>query len=276
MGATPRLRARDILGWLADQGLEVFTIDDLVARFDVPRQTARDAAARMAEANQARRLKRGLYLALGPNYWHRPDTHLVANWHLVAGYLAAPDPYYLAYYTAMELHHMIQHPLSAVFVATTVQKSAIEVGPVRFRFVTLARHKFFGFEQRQLERGKAVNVADLERAFIDCVDRPDLCGGIEEAARGFARRHEDLNRERLLRYILELDLPVVTKRLGYLLEITGHGDPKLLRELERLAGTLRNYTPLVPGVDTAGAERDKRWKLLVNAGTDRLMAALET
>ena len=276
MDTRSRLRAQDVLGWLADQGLEVFTIDDLVGRFDVPRQRARDAAARMAEANQVRRLKRGLYLALEPNHWNRPETPLVANWHVIAGYLAAPDPHFLAYYTAMELHRMIQHPLTTVFVATTVQKDALMAGPVRFRFVTLTPRKFFGFEQRQLERGRPVDVADLERTFIDCVDRFDLCGGIEEVARGFARRHDDLDRERVLRYVIQLAKPVVTKRLGYLLEITGHGDPKLLRELERLAGTLKHYAPLVPGVDTAGVERSKRWELLVNADADRLMEAART
>jgi predicted transcriptional regulator of viral defense system len=276
MEGKPRLRARDIMGWLAAEGVEVFTIDDLVDRFDVPRQTARAAAARMTEANQVRRLKRGVYLVLEPNHWNHPETPLVANWHLLARYLAAPDPYYLAYYTAMELHRMIQHPLTTVFVATTVQKDALTVGPVRFRFVTVTPSKFFGFEQRQFERGKAVELADLERTFLDCVDRLDLCGGIEEVARGFARRNADLNRERLLRYVLQLDRPVATKRLGYLLEITGHRDPKLLRELERLAGTLKHYAPLVPGVDTAGAERSKRWELIVNADADRLMETLRT
>lgn len=268
---TLRTRAQDVLSWLADQGLEAFTVDDLVEGLGLARDTARDVARRMARANQILRLRKGLYLVLEANYWNRPGTPLVTNWHAVAAYLAAPGPYYLAYYTAMELHRMLQHPLLTVTVATTEQKPAVKIAPVRFRFVKLTLRKFFGYEQRQLERGKAVNVADLERTFVDCADRLELCGGLEEVVRGFARRHDDLNPERLLRYMLQLDQPVTTKRLGFLLETVGHGDSKLMWELEEMAGRLRNYTPLVPGRPTAGADRSRRWELVINADRDRLL-----
>lgn len=265
-----------MLAWLADEGLDVFSVDDLVERFHVPRAKAQDVASRLTKANQAHRLKAGLYLVLPPNYWKRPETPLVANWHLVAARLAAPHRYYLAYYTAMELHRMIQHPLTTVLVATTVQKPEVTVGPITFRFVKVTGRKFFGIEPRQLERGKAVDVTDLERTFLDCADRLDLCGGVEEVVRGYARRHDDLDRDRLLRHVLELDQPVATKRLGFLMEIVGHGDPKLMWELERLARRLGNYAPLVPGAPTEGADRNRRWELKVNVDPDRLLASART
>lgn len=271
-----RLRAQEVLARLAQEGLDVFSVDDLVERLNVPRPKAQDVASRLARANQARRLKAGVYLALEPSYWNRPERPLVANWHLVAARLAAPHPYYLAYYTAMELHRMIQHPLKTVFVATPVQKTRLAVGPVTFRFVKVTRRKFFGIEQRQLERGKAVDVTDLERTFLDCADRQDLCGGVEEIVRGFARRHDDLRADRLIRHVLELDQPVTTKRLGFLLEIVGHADPRLMWELERLARRLGNYAPLVPGARFERAERNRRWELTVNADPDRLLGAART
>jgi predicted transcriptional regulator of viral defense system len=123
--------------------------------------------------------------------------------------------------------------------------------------------------------GKTAEVADLERTFLDAVDRQDLCGGIEEVVRGFARRHDDLDRERLLRYVVEFDAPVVTKRLGFLLEIVGHGDTRLLRELERLAVRMKRYTLLAPG-GGAVVERSKRWELEINADPERLMDAVTT
>jgi predicted transcriptional regulator of viral defense system len=201
---------------------------------------------------------------------------VVANWHLVAKHLAGPNPYFLAYYTAMDLHRMIQHPLATVIVATTERIADVDVGPVTIEFARLPRAKFrFGHEPRQVERGKTVQVADLERTFLDAVDRMDLCGGIEEVVRGFARRHDDLDRERLLRYVVELDQPVATKRLGFLLEIVGHGDPRLMRELEAHAPRLKTYTRLVPGRDEV-LERNKRWELDVNADPDQLIEAART
>jgi predicted transcriptional regulator of viral defense system len=271
-----QLRIRDVLAWAADEDLEAFTLDDLVARFGVPRKTARELGYRLAAGNYAHRLKHGLYMPLPPNHWKRPETPLVANWHLVAKHLAAPDPYFLAYYTAMELHQMIQHPLNTVFVATTGRKIDIQVGPITIRFVRLVEAKFtFGHEPLQMQRGKVVEVADLERTFLDAVDRPELCGGIEEVTRGFARRHDDLKRDRLLRYVVELDQPVATKRLGYLLGIAGHADPRLLRELERRARRLKTYTRLVPGGGDV-VERSKRWELDINVDPDRLIDAVTT
>lgn len=271
-----QLRIRDVLAWVAEEDLEAFTLDDLVERFGATRNAAHALGYRLVAGNYARRLKQGLYLPLPANHWKRPETPLVANWYLVAKHLAAPDPYFLAYYTAMDLHRMIQHPLTTVFVATTGRKTDVQVGPTSFRFVRLVEDKFaLGHEPLQVERGKTVEAADLERTFLDAVDRPDLCGGIEEVTRGFARRHGDLERERLLRYVAELDQPVVTKRLGFLLEIVGHGDPRLLRELERRAGRLKTYAPLVPGGGDI-VERSKRWELDINVDPERLMDAVIT
>ena len=271
------LRVRDILGWVAEEDRDAFGIADIVEQFGVRAQVARDAVARMAAANQIRPIRRGRYLPLPPNHWYRPDTPLVADWRIVGKELVAPDPYFLAYYTAMEVHRMVQHPLTTLFVATTAQRRPIVVGPVNYRFVTLTEAKFaFGHEPVQVQRGKAVEIADLERTFLDAVDRPRLCGGIEEVARGIARRHEDLERERLLRYVVELDVTVVTKRLGFLLEIVGHSDTRLMRELEKRAARLAGYKPLVPGLDHRVFERNKRWELDINVDPDRLIRAVET
>jgi predicted transcriptional regulator of viral defense system len=124
--------------------------------------------------------------------------------------------------------------------------------------------------------GNPVEVADLERTFLDCVDRMELCGGLEEVVRGFDRRHRDLDRERLLRYTLQLDGPVAAKRLGLLLELVGHGDARLLRELERTTPRLGYYAPLDPGAERQATERNRRWELDVNAGVDKLLQALRT
>lgn len=272
----PPLRITDVLAWVADEDLDAFTLDDVVERFGAPRKATHELGARLVKGNYAHRLKNGIYVPLPANHWKRPGTPVVVNWHLIAKHVAAPDPYFLAYYTAMELHRMIQHPLRTVFVATTGQKADVDADQVAFRFIRMAAARFaFGHEPMQVAQGKAAEVADLERTFLDAVDRLDLCGGIEEVVRGFARRHNDLDRERLLRYIVEFDAPVVTKRLGFLLEIVGHGDVRLLRELERLAPRLKHYTVLVLG-GGAVVERNKRWELEINADPERLMDAVTT
>lgn len=270
------VRTRDILAWIADKDLEAFTLEELMEQFGLERATAYARTNRLAKDNYVYRLKNGVYVPLAANHWQRRDIPVVANWHVIARHLAAPAPYFLAYYTAMELHRMIQHPLRTVFIATTEQKSDIDKDEVTFRFVRIPQRRFpFGHAPMTVPPGKHIEVADLERTFLDGVDRLDICGGIEEVVRGFARRHADLERERLLRYAIEFDAPVALKRLGFLLEIVGHGDARLLRELERLTPRLKWYAPLVPGVSPM-LERNKRWQLDINVDPERLMDAAAT
>lgn len=271
-----KLRAQGVVRWLADEGLETVTAHGVVRQFGVRLGLAHAVLARMAAANQLYRVKRGLYIPLPPSYWGRRGAPVITDWYKVAKHLAAPDAYFLAYFTAMDLHQMTQHPLATVFVATVVQKKTVELDTAQFRFITLTERKFaFGHEPQRIGGGEAIEAADLERTFLDCADRPDLCGGAEAIVQGFARRHDDLQRDRLLRYVLELGQPVTTKRLGYLLEIVGHGDPRLIRELERLAGRIGNYAPLIPG-GGEDVERNKRWELDINVDPDRLMRAIAT
>lgn len=263
--------AREAVGRLADEGLTIFYIDDLERLLGLRPAQAWDLAYRLQRVHMATRIRKGLYALVPPADWGRPGV-LPANWYLTAAAIVHPAPYFLAYYTAMELHRMTRHPLRTVFVAVVRQRRGVEAGRVRFRFITVNKDRFFGSEERVVEEGRTVRVADLERTFLDCIDRPDLCGGLEDVARGYAHRRGDLNLDRLLRYVLQLDQPTLTKRLGFLLEVVGHGDPELLWELERLAGRLKRYVPLDKTAQYEGV-RNKRWELVINTEVDRLLRA---
>lgn len=261
-------------GRIAAAGLDFFTPGDLMTHLGIGRRKAYDLAQRMAKANVARRLRKGLYALLPPSDWTDPEGYAV-NRYWTGANLVGGRPYFIAYYTAMDLHQMTQHPIRTVFVAVRRQQKDVTVGPVAFRFVTLTEPRFFGAETRKLE-GNPVEVADLERTFLDCVDRMELCGGLEEILRGFDRRHRDLDREKLIRYALRYHRPVVAKRLGFLLELVGYGDVRLLRELERTTRRLGHYVPLEPGGERRATERSKRWELDVNVDVDELLRALRT
>jgi predicted transcriptional regulator of viral defense system len=269
-----RTDPKDVIARLAGDGQEAFTLADLRARFNLTAPQAQQLAYRLARNNLVRRVKRGLYAILEPADWHGgPGLGVDRYW--AAAYAVRGEAYYLAYYTAMELHEMLQHPLRTVFVAVTKQHRPLTFGTARVRFVTLAAGKFFGEEDRRTAQGHIVKVAQLERTVLDCADRPDLCGGIEEVFQGLVRRRGDLDPDRLLRFVHRLDKPVVTKRLGLLLELAG-GDPELLLELERAAGRLKRFVPLDKMAPINGAERNRRWELIVNVELHRLFAAART
>lgn len=269
-----RTTTRNTMAALADAGLDFFAVQDLETHLGLRPEQARNLAQRLQQQNLARRLQQNLYALVGPADWANRDV-LPTNWYRTGAALAGTADYYLAYYTAMELHRMTQQPLRTVFMALTRQKPKIVAANVTFRFVRIKKERFFGFEEAEVEQGHRVNVADLERTFFDCVDRPELCGGLEEIARAFARRHRDLNVDRLLRYLVKLDQPFVTKRLGFLLELAGHGDIELMREMETLAARVKKYIPLNKRGPHDGP-RDRRWKLIINADVHKLLNTLRT
>jgi predicted transcriptional regulator of viral defense system len=162
-----------------------------------------------------------------------------------------------------------------VIAATTEQRPTVDVGPVTFRFVKVAKRKVFGIDERQIQRGRTVNVANLEKTFLDAADRPDLCGGIEEVFRGFDRRAEALDGDRILRYAMRLGSPTTTKRLGFLLEAAGYAEPAVLLELREIAGRVHHYVLLDPKRPKDG-KRDTRWEILANVPLDRLLKTRRT
>jgi predicted transcriptional regulator of viral defense system len=270
-----RVREQEAVARLAAKGATFFDIDILATELDVPRAIARQLAFRMAKANHARRLKRGVYALLPPEDWSDRQG-LAVSWYLTARALVGAEPYYLAYYTAMEIHQMLNHPIHTIFVAVRSHHQPIHHAPVDFRFVVMGEHRFFGLEERQVERWERITVSDLERTYIDCVDRPDRCGGLEEVFRALARRHDDIDPDRLLHYVYRFGRPATTKRLGFLLEQVGHGDPALTEALLLAAGRFKRYVPLVPGAPAPHARKDKRWEILVNADMAALRKAAIT
>jgi predicted transcriptional regulator of viral defense system len=260
---------------LARQGKRFFTTQDLAQVLEVDPPRAQQIAFRMAEAGLATRLKKGTYALTPADAWGEPGA-MPTNWYEAAAALVDRAPYYLAYYTAMRLHRMTQHPLRTLFIAVTKPQRDIALGPVRFQFVLLRKRRFFGYEDHVLEPGHVVRAADLERTFIDCVDRLDLCGGIEELVRGFRRRQADLNPDRLLRYLMQLREPALTKRIGFLLELTAYGAPQVLWELERIAGRVKRYVPLDTTRKERAGQRNKRWELVINVDVNELLEVGKT
>jgi predicted transcriptional regulator of viral defense system len=261
---------QDAVARLARQGKHFFTVEDLAHLLDVERARAQQIAFRMARAGMATRLKRGAYALAPTDAWGEPGAP-PTNWYEAAAAIVEPAPYFLAYYSGMRLHRMTQHPLRTVFIAVTKARRDVKLGAVQFQFVVLADQRFFGYEDHVLEPGRVVKVADLERTFIDCVDRLELCGGIEEVVRGFKRRQAELNSDRLLRYLMQLRKLALTKRIGFLLELAGYGDPRLLWELERIAGRVKRYVPLDTTREDRAGPRNKRWELVINANTYELL-----
>ena len=165
------------------------------------------------------RLEKGKYLILpleaGMEGLYSAHEFVIAA-HLV-------QPYVIAYASALSFHALSDLLPHTVFVATTRRKAEVTVEELglRFRFITLAPHKFFGLQTVIIE-DQLVRITTPSKTLVDGLDRPDLCGGIVELAKGLERyAGDDASWAQLTADAQRLGNRTVFKRLGYLVEVLG-------------------------------------------------------
>jgi predicted transcriptional regulator of viral defense system len=61
-------------------------------------------------------------------------------------------------------------------------------------------------------------VSDPEKTALDCLDRYDLCGGVDEVSRTIAALMPQIDAGRLLAYMPRMDNQALTQRLGFILK----------------------------------------------------------
>jgi len=169
---------------------------------------------------------------------------------------ALVEPSAIAYWSALHYHGLTEQIPNVVFVQTTSRKKRKELTVLgtRYKIVRVVERKFFGLEPLWIE-GVGVHVTDREKTIIDCLDKPQHCGGIIEVYE--ALREGGVDAERLSEYLESFGSGAVAKRLAYLAELVG-------LEVE-VPGHLikKGVAALDPTMPKRG-KVDRRLKLLVN------------
>jgi len=163
------------------------------------------------------RLEKGKYLILpleaGMEGLYSAHEFVIAA-HLV-------QPYAIAYASALTFHAFSDLIPDTVFVATTRRKTRITIEELglRFRFITLTPHKFFGIQTATIE-DQPVQITTPSKTLVDGLDHPGLCGGIVELAKGLSRYAQTgADWSQLTADAQRLGNRTVFKRLGYLVEV---------------------------------------------------------
>jgi len=255
-----RGEALKLLLKLSGAGKTIFTVGEAQALTDLSPDHVNTLLYRLVRKQWLKRLERGTYLIVPLEAGL--DRRWSADPFLVASYLV--DPCTIGYWSALSHWNLTEQLPRAVYVQTTDRKHQREkdVLGVRFVFVTLSAHRFFGFRPQWFD-GHKVPVTDVEKTLVDCLDRTDLCGGIVEAAKGVRIGWQEgrLDSERLVSYALRMGNRAVIKRFGFIVETLGLASSQ---ETERWRAQLSSgYSPLDPQLPKEG-RYDSRWRLLVN------------
>jgi predicted transcriptional regulator of viral defense system len=253
---------------LLKRGSIIARVEDLSSVLVVSPVWAKNILSKLASHGAAQRVGRGKYVVIPADVMYGRKSY-VADPLVFVSELMKGTEYYIAYYSAAHVHGLAEQMPFKTTVVVLKQMRPVEIENIRLSFVNLKRSRFFGYEEvKYLD--VILNVSDLEKTIVDCVDRSELCGGIPEVIRALSNAFESgrVNWQRLVSYARRFKSHAVAQRLGFILEHLKERrkmrvESEILDDLLRLTGS--KIYPLDIQASREG-EISKKWKILNNAG----------
>lgn len=249
----------EILSRLAQSGKTIFTFEDALKVSDYSPETLRLTLHNLKKSRWIERIEKGKYLIIpleaGPEGLYAEHEFIIAS--------SLVDPYAISYWSALNFHGFTEQVPRTVYISTTRRKRKREkvIFGITYRFIVLKETKFFGITKAWIEN-RQINVTDKERTIIDCLNHPEYCGGIIEAAKGLWEGRENLDLEKISNYAERIGNAAIFKRLGFLsglLEIPW--GKSYLEKWERKIS--KGYPLLDPTLPKKGKYNSK-WMLQIN------------
>ncbi len=260
-----------LLASLASQNKLIFTVKDAQAVTGSPLPAVHSLVSGLVKKKWLIRLVQGKYLIIPLEAGERGEH--TEDWFVIAKNLIEPKPYYLSHYSALDVHEMLTQPALTVYISTPIRRIPKRVLGATFQFVFTKPEDLWGIEDVWATRTQQVKFSDLERTIIDCLDRPDLCGGVSEVAKGIWAKQNEIDYQKLINYAKRYGKKSVIKRLGFILETYSLGSKELLLRLKKELTS--SYVLLDPSL-TASGKFKSSWKLRANIEPEELIEITKT
>ena len=185
---------------------------------------ARKFAHGLVKKGWLERLRPGLFQLVPANRGRAgvADTH-----PLTAGAVLV-DPYFFSFGTACTHHGLTEQAFAEVYLACQEHRRPETIRGKRYVFVHVVEERFFDFAETNV-LGHAVQMATIERALLDAIDRHRYAGGIGEVSRIAARAASRVSWEVLLELLRRWRSSALVQRVGYFLDLHGVGVPEEVR-----------------------------------------------
>lgn len=256
---------------LYERNRPIFQLKDAAEILNFSKATARDFVSKLVRRGIATRLKPGLFIIVPFELGKERDY--IGNPFIVAREIVGGKNYYLSHGTAMEIHGMVTQPQLIVYVTSLKKRRPVKALGIEFRFIQSQQELLFGLSDQWITKQEKVRVSNLERTIIDCLKKPQYCGGLTQVAKGLWMRHQDMNITRLIEYAMKIHVGSVASRLGYLLELYRIGNPEHLEILRHILK--ESYVCLDPILPREG-QYLRRWRLQLNVSAEELRSAVST
>jgi len=249
----------NVIDKLASKG-SIFTFRDAQDILGVDYSVTKVILSRLEKKGWIERIEKGKYMIIPLG---AEKGKYALHEFLIASMLIRP--YTIAYWSALNHYGLTEQIPTTVFIQTTSRKKKqkLNIFGVEYQIVRISEKKFFGLKKEWIEENR-IYITNKEKTIVDCLDKPQYCGGIIEVAKALKSRDYDI--EKLSEYAKKIGNSGVIRRLGYLTDILGI-DIKL-PEIKA-----RNYLYLDPTMPKNGGKNAK-WRLIINLDK-RMIGELE-
>ena len=252
---------------LLSAGQVVFTSKQVEQALGLGRGAFLDAAERLQRRKALIRPRRGLYVAVPPQFasWGAPPP----SWYIDALMRHEQQPYYVGLLKAAELHGATHQAVMEFQIITGKRMPKIKAG--RNLIVFYYRKDIAavneGIEDRKTDTGK-MKMSSPALTALDLLRYPQAAGGIDNVVTVLADLAEKISPAQLALLSDAAERSVV-QRLGHLLDRLGHADlanPMYAALMARGAAPwteLDRHEVRDPEFTPEPRERDDRWRVVV-------------
>ena len=254
------------------RGEKVVTLAELREALGASESYARYLAHRLVRKGWFDRLRPGLF-QLVPASRGREG---VANLNPLGAGAVLVRPYFFSFGTACTHHGLTEQVFAEVYLACQGRRRAQVVRGKRYVFVHVPPERFFGFKEVAV-LGEVVQMASLERALLDALDRPQHVGGLGEVSRIAARASTRVAWAALLGLVRRWGSSAIVQRLGYFLDLHHAPVPGDVRAglLELVRSTSKLHLGARHRWGTAG-KLVRPWNVVENVPRGLLLATADT
>ncbi len=196
------------------RGQKTVTLTDLRKSLGASDGYARYLAHRLVKKGWLERLRPGLFQLI-PAERGREG---VADTNPLAAGAALITPYFFSFGTACTHHRLTEQVFAEVYLAGRQRRRPRMIRGKRYVFVYVSERRFFGFKEVAV-LGIPVQMAVVERALLDAIDRPRYAGGIAEVSHIAANAVLRISWDLLLELANRWGSSALVQRLGYLIDL---------------------------------------------------------
>jgi len=214
------------------------------------------------------RAARGTYLIIPPE--QGPDVLGTTN--LLALASRGVDPYYIGFGTAAAHYGLTTQHRTVIYVVTLLRRRERIIHDSRVQIVTQSKNKFFGFAPVDV-LDYPVMLSDREKTTIDCIDHPQLAGGVGEVAAILATASRLFDWNKATEYLERMHTGAVARRFGWLADhVKAEMPPDARARVQAVAALSRGTWLGAPKERTVRAALgyDENWRVFVNVPREEL------